>query len=216
MKLIDLTVNEFLKEVDSPSPAPGGGSVAALAICQGISLLRMVAHLTITKKKFLALEESVRMDYSHRMEVLETLKKEVLELIDKDTEAFDQIMTAFRLPKGTDEEIRIRQDAIRMATLKATEVPYRTAQIALRALETASPMYAYANKSAISDFGVGSLMIHAGLQGAVMNVKTNMVGYADRETAGNYFRLVSDLEQQAKTLTDLAAREVAADLRFTE
>jgi formiminotetrahydrofolate cyclodeaminase len=216
MKLIDLTVSQFLQEVDSPSPAPGGGSVAALSIAQGISLLRMVAHLTVSKKKFQALEESIRSDYSRRMAVLDTLKKEVLELIDRDTEAFDKIMEAFKLPKGTDEEIRVRNDAIRKATLKATEVPFRTAQIALSALETASPMFAYANKSATSDFGVGSLMIYAGIGGAVMNVKTNMVGYSDRKTAGNYFRMVSELEQKAKTLTDLAVGEVSAELSFTE
>ena len=204
MKLIELTVREFLNEVDSAKPAPGGGSVSALAIAQGIGLLRMVAHLTINKKKFLGLNETIKQDYLRRMNQLENLKEEVLLFIDKDTEAFNQIMLAYKMPKDTPEEEELRNEAIHNGTILATEIPYQVCNLALEAIEVANPMFQYANKNATSDFGVGMMLVNAGLVGAALNVRTNMAGFANQDLADKFLNEVLDFENRAKVMVDNA------------
>ena len=200
MKLYELTINEFLQRVDSPTPTPGGGSVSALAIVQGISLIRMVGHLTISKKKFNELSENVKLDYMSRISALDEIKLEVLELIDKDTNAFNDIMASYKLPKVTDEEKKYRTEQINLATIHATEVPLQTAKLAYKSLELAEPTFVYANKSATSDFGVGINLIHAGLNGAIFNVKTNMHEFADIEISRKYYQEVEELEKNANII----------------
>lgn len=197
MKLYELSINEFLQRVDSQTPTPGGGSVSALAIAQGISLIRMVGHLSIPKKKFIELSEDIKLDYMSRISSLDEIKLYVLELIEKDTNAFNQIMEAFRLPKITDEEKKFRVEQINRATIHATDVPLETAKYALKSLELAEPTFLYANKTATSDFGVGITMIYAGLKGAILNVKTNMHEYSDHELAKKYYDEVKLIEEKA-------------------
>ena len=103
MKLIDMKVLDFTNLVDSKSPAPGGGSVSALCGSLGTSLARMVGHLTIGKKKFLALDVNIQKQFIEVIHSLEGLKNELLMLVDKDTEAFNQIMLAYKMPKDTPE-----------------------------------------------------------------------------------------------------------------
>ena len=124
MRLIDLKVNEFIEQVDSSSPAPGGGSVSALASSLGVALARMVSHLTIGKKKFQAFDEVIQNEYTTRFNHLESILEQLLVLIDQDTEAFNEIMKAFKMPKETDDEKTKRNEAIEKATLGAIKVPY--------------------------------------------------------------------------------------------
>jgi len=196
MKLIEMTVNGFLNEVDSPSPAPGGGSVSALAVAEGISLIRMVAQLTIGKKKFQALDEKIKLDYLSRMKMLEELKLQATQLIDADTEAFNTIMKAYQCPKTCDLEMAVRSKAIEQATIKATQVPMDTASIALKAMELALPMFENANRSATSDFGVGIKMLEAGMIGAVLNVRTNMCGFTDSNLSKQYLSQAEAIEKK--------------------
>lgn len=199
MRLVELSVEEFLNQVDGPTPTPGGGSVSALAISQGISLLRMVAHLTISKKKFQTVSEKIKLDYMSRMTALDELKKQANDLIERDTLAFNKIMDAYKIPKEDGEKRKI---AIEKATIEATEIPLSTARLAYKALDLAFPMFDLANKTATSDYGVGILLIDAGLKGAVLNVKTNMQGFENRTLANNYFQLVQELEKNAKVFVD--------------
>lgn len=200
MKLYELSINEFLQRVDSPTPTPGGGSVSALAIVEGISLIRMVGHLTISKKKFNELSENIKLDYVSRISALEEIKVEVLELIEKDTNAFNDIMAAYKLPKATDDEKKYRNEQIDLATIHATEIPLQTTKFALKALEFAEPTFMYANKSATSDFGVGINLISAGLNGAVLNVKTNMHEFSDIEISKKYYAEVAEIENKANII----------------
>lgn len=202
MKLYELSIYEFLQRVDSPTATPGGGSVSALAIAQGISLIRMVAHLTIPKKKFLELTETIKLDYMSRISALEEIKLIVMELIEKDTLAFNRIMDAYKLPKTTQDEKNIRDEQIRQATIQATEIPLETARYALRAMELAEPTLTYANKSAISDFGVGINLLFSGLKGAILNVKTNMHQFSDAEVADKYYMEADEIYSKAKTLVE--------------
>ena len=147
MKLVELKINEFVNEVDSKSPAPGGGSVAALAGSLSSALARMVSHLTVGKKKFRALEETVQGQVHEAMAVLETKKDIYLTLIDKDTEAFNMIMKAFKLPKETDEEKKERANKIEEATVLAIDVPYQVAENAKSVLPALEVLYTYGNQN---------------------------------------------------------------------
>ena len=200
MKLYDLTITEFLDQVDSATPTPGGGSVSALTIAKGISLVRMVGHLTIPKKKFQELDEAIKLDYMSRISALDEIKVQMIQLIDKDTAAFNKIIAAFRMPKDTSIEKQARNKAINEGTIEATEVPLQGAKLALKALELAEPTLKYANKTALSDFGVGVHLILAGLHGCVLNVKTNMHSYHDKELSNKYYDEVKSIEEKAKKI----------------
>jgi len=179
MSFFDLKMVEFLDKVDSAAPTPGGGTVSAAAIAFGIGLLRMVGNLNVSKKKFRELPDTVREDFQGRLGELASLKQEAIALADLDSAAFEKIMNAYRLGKETEAERRKREEAILLSTKEETEIPLATARLGLKALETALPMLSHAVKSAFSDFGVGTLLLAAGIKGAVLNVKTNLVGFSD-------------------------------------
>jgi formiminotetrahydrofolate cyclodeaminase len=208
MKLLELTCKEFMQAVDAPTPAPGGGSVSAFSVAQGISLIRMVAHLTIGKKKFKELPEDSKNEYLVSFEKLNREKNIAMELVDLDTEAFNRIMDCLQLPKNTSEEQLIREKQLNKATILATEVPHKVAELALEALKTAFPMLKYANKTAISDFGVGLLLIKAGFEGAVLNVKTNMKSFSDQTTKEEFLGSVAKLKEEADILFEQGIQEV--------
>lgn len=208
MKLVDLKVSEFIEQVDSSSPAPGGGSVAALASGLGVGLSRMVAHLTIGRKKYNELDESTQKEYELNFKRLETLKEKLLIFIDKDTEAFNKIMAAFKLPKDTDEDKAKRKEAIQVATLVAIEVPYEVAVNTFKALETIEQMLPYGNKNATSDIGVGALLLYTGLEGAILNVKINLSGLSDEETVNKYANESIELLEKGTKIKDYILKSV--------
>jgi len=179
MKLIDLTVKDFIEEVSSNSPAPGGGSVAALASSLGIALSNMVGKLSITKKKFKALDIEVQNQFISTINELELSRKELTNFIDKDTEAFNLIMDAFKYPKETIEEKEFRSMKIQEATLIATLVPLEVTEFCLESLKKIETILPYADRNTTSDLGVSILMIHAGFEGAIMNVLINIGGLKD-------------------------------------
>lgn len=172
--LVNMNVSEFLKEVASSSPAPGGGSCSALASSIGSALSLMVCNLTFGKKAYEALDEELKVNFEKaNLSLLETTKR-LEELIDLDTIAFNQIMSAFKLPKESDEEKAIRSDKIQEATLKAIEVPLEIMEVSLSALQAMSNLVDNCNQNAISDIGVGALLLSAGVKGGGLNVKINL------------------------------------------
>lgn len=183
MKLIDLRIHEFINEVDSNSPAPGGGSVSALISSLGVSLARMVGHLSVSKKKFRNLDQEIQDEFNNHLDHLLVIKDELSSLIDKDTEAFNKIMSAFQIPK---EEADIRKRAIEAATLEAIKVPYKVSTISFKALEMLSFILAYGNKQTVSDLGVAALSLATGIEGASLNVLINLPGLSDEEQINMY------------------------------
>lgn len=181
MKLIDMKVVDFSNEVDSSSPAPGGGSVAALASNIGISLGRMMGNLSFGKKKFEVLDDNIKREFKEKFEKLGLIRDNLLELVDKDTESFNEVMKAFKLPKETDDQKSIRKKAIQDATIKSIDVPFETAKNSLDALELMEYFVDYGNQNAITDLGVGNLLLYTGLEGAILNVKVNLCGLNDSE-----------------------------------
>lgn len=179
--LIEKTALEILNEIDSSSPTPGGGSVSALVAALGISLSGMYAHLSIHKKKFLALDESTRQQFLEHFMALEDLKKELTQAIDEDCKAYDHVMSACRLPKNTDEEIRFRQKEIQQATYIAIESPYHIMELSLQASRLCEKMISNGNKNAISDLACGIIFLDAAIQGASVNVEINLSSLDEKE-----------------------------------
>ncbi|MDD2682226.1 MAG: cyclodeaminase/cyclohydrolase family protein [Bacilli bacterium] len=193
MYLIDLKVKQFIDEVDSNSPAPGGGSVSALLSVLGISLSKMVGHLSINKKKFLKLDESIQKTFKNNIIVLDNFKKELMPLIDADTESFNLIMKAYSLKKDSEEEIILRNKKIEAATIEAIKVPFRVAYLSLEALKVLDFILEYGNKQTISDLGVSVLALSSGIEGAIYNVMINL-GSLKNE------RIISDYKEKSKDI----------------
>lgn len=179
MKLIDMKLNEYLDVLISDEPAPGGGSVSALAGAQGAALMSMVCDLTIMKKK-----------YAEEHELCQNIKQEAGKLykelsasIDKDTDAYNLVAAAFKMPKETDEEKAARKKAIADGTLEATKVPFSVMQLAMQGLQLADKLYGHFNFNCASDFGVGVQNFITCIRGAWLNVKINLPGVKDEAFA---------------------------------
>ena len=168
--LVKLNVREFCNETLSDSPAPGGGSVAALMGALGVSLGGMVANLSAGKRGW-----DEKLEYFSDWAVkAQQLKDELLSLVDEDTNAFNKVMDAFALPKTSSEEKTERAAAIEDATKQAAEVPLKVMETAARSYELLSEMADKGNTASISDVGVGALATRACIEGAAMNVRINL------------------------------------------
>lgn len=208
MKLIDMSIIEFCEEVDSNSPAPGGGSVAALASDIGIGLARMMAHLSFGKKKYEGLDEDIRIEFVEKFNQLGDIREELVELIDKDTESFNEVMKAMRMPKETEQEIKLRKNAIQDATLFSIDVPFKTAKLSLKALELLEYLVKHGNQNAITDIGVGTLMLYTGLEGAILNVKVNLMGIDNKELHDTYSSSCKEILSDAKIIKDKLIKDI--------
>ncbi|KXZ40206.1 Formiminotetrahydrofolate cyclodeaminase [Alkalithermobacter thermoalcaliphilus JW-YL-7 = DSM 7308] len=213
MRLVDLTIKDFSDQVDSSSPAPGGGSVSALSSNLGVSLSRMMANLSFGKKKYEALDEAIKEEFKSRFEKLGNIRDEFLNLIDEDTKSFNEVMKAFKLPKETEEEKKIRKEAIQQATIKSTQVPLKTAKLSLEALRLMEYFIEYGNQNAITDLGVGSLLVYSGLEGAILNVKVNLLGIDDQELVNNMNKECQDILEEGKKINDNILNQVHERLK---
>ena len=193
--LIDLTVTDFLDELASDSPAPGGGSVAALNGALGAGLIAMVARLTIGKKGY----DAVQSLMEETRDGADRLKQRLTELVDEDTQAFNAVMAAFKLPKETDEDKAARSAAIQAGYQQAIHTPMETAESCLAVLELAAAIAGKGNANAASDLGVAAQVAYAGVEGAVMNVKINLPAIKDETWK----------QTQADATADILSRAVA-------
>lgn len=175
-KLVNMNLIEFADETASESPAPGGGSISAYVGALGISLGTMVANLSSHKKGWDARWE----EFSNYAEEGQKIKDELMRLVDADTAAFNKIMMAFALPKGTDDEKNIRKQAIQEATKFAIEVPFRMMELCYKSMDVIAAMAEIGNPNSVSDAGVGALCARSAVMGAFMNVRINAGGYEDK------------------------------------
>lgn len=167
--LLKMNLEEFADETASESPAPGGGSISAYVGALGVSLATMVANLSAHKRGW----DDRWEEFSDWAAKGQAVKNELLKLVDEDTNAFNEIMNAFRLPKGTDEEKSARKLAIQAATKNAIEVPFRVMEVSLESFETVKAMAEIGNPNSVTDAGVGALCARAAVHGAFLNVKIN-------------------------------------------
>jgi glutamate formiminotransferase/formiminotetrahydrofolate cyclodeaminase len=168
-KLIDLPLRDFMEETASESPAPGGGSVSAYLGSLGTALATMVANLSAHKRGW----DDRWEEFSDWAERGKAIQEKLLMLVDEDTNAFNAIISAYRLPKKSKQEQKTRQEAIELATVRAIEVPYEVMTTAYAGYEVVEAMVTIGNPNSISDAGVGALALHACIEGAWLNVKTN-------------------------------------------
>jgi glutamate formiminotransferase/formiminotetrahydrofolate cyclodeaminase len=199
-KLIGMTLTKFAEETASESPAPGGGSIAAYCGALGAALGTMVANLSSHKKGWDARWE----EFSNYAEQGQALMTEMLNLVDEDTNAFNQIMAAFGLPKTNDEEKAARKAAIDLATIGAIKVPYRTMELAYQSFGLAKSMAEIGNPNSVSDAGVGALCARAAVKGAYLNV---MINAADLKTHPEVEPLLAKAEAM-NTGADAKEKEV--------
>jgi glutamate formiminotransferase / formiminotetrahydrofolate cyclodeaminase len=173
--LVSMAVDRFVDEVSSESPAPGGGSVAALAGSLAAGLAAMVANLTVGKKGY----EAAWAELSALAERAQAVKDRLTRAIDEDTAAFNAAMAAMRMPKGTPEERSARDAALEAGYQQATRVPLDTARACLEALDLASEAAGKGNAASASDAGVAALMARAAVESAVLNVLINLGSVRD-------------------------------------
>jgi formiminotetrahydrofolate cyclodeaminase len=174
------TMHTFLDELASSSPAPGGGSVAALAGALGSALTSMVCNLTIGKKKYAEVDG----DMKKILGQAEHLRAVFTALIDRDTEAFNKVMEAYSLPKETDPQKALRAAAVKEATKEATLVPLEVMKHCIDGLALAQQVAAKGNANSISDAGVSAFMLNAALEGAALNVRINLNALNDPDFVG--------------------------------
>ena len=197
MILTDISVKEFINVLSSSSPAPGGGSTAALSGAAGAGLVAMVCRLSIGKKG--CEEHEVLLKSS--LEKADSLAKDLLEAVQKDTEAFDSVMAAFALPKTTDDEKSIRANAIQQAFKAAVSSPENIAIKCLSVLEIANGIVDKCNNNAISDIAVGALEAWTGLQGALLNVRINLPSIKDIEYVNKKQKWITEVTNEGKRLS---------------
>jgi glutamate formiminotransferase/formiminotetrahydrofolate cyclodeaminase len=170
-----MNLKEFANETASESPAPGGGSISAYVGALGISLATMVANLSSHKKGW----DHRWAEFSEIAIKGQQLKDELLRMVDEDTHAFNAIMTAFGLPKSTDDEKKARTAQIQAATKKAIEVPLRVMELCYSTFDIIEEMVEKGNPNSVTDAGVGALCARAAIHGANLNVKINVSGLKD-------------------------------------
>ena len=197
--LIQLNLRAFANETASESPAPGGGSIAAYLGALGASLGTMVANLSSHKRGW----DEQWAYFSDWAAKGQALKDQLLNLVDADTQAFNAIMTAFQLPKGSPEEKAARQAAIETATLGAIATPMRCLELALESFDLLEAMVERGNPNSVTDAAVGALCARSAALGAALNVEINAQGLKDQAKAAEFKAKAAELSAQAQ------ARETA-------
>ena len=193
--LVKMDLRQFCNETLSDSPAPGGGSVAALMGALGVSLGGMVANLSAGKRGW-----EDRLSYFRDWAVkAQQLKDELLFLVDEDTSAFNKVMAAFALPKESAEEKTARSAAIQAANKEATEIPLRVMETALKSYQILAEMAEKGNPASISDVGVGLLASRACVDGAAMNVRINLAGLKDEKLKSAFLEKVRKISAESES-----------------
>ena len=200
---MEMKLRDFQAALASSSPTPGGGTAAAISLGQASALTIMVCDLTIGKEKWSqgwgiaekALVNSVK------------IMTRAGELADEDSDAFDEVMASFRLPKGSNDEVVTRRAAIREATLNATKKPFETAELALNLMEFLPELASKGNGNAVSDVGVAGLLASAACKGALFNVDINLASLPE-EMAEDIRIAAPQMKENARILSRKIMDEV--------
>lgn len=175
--LVNMTITDFTDELSTDSPAPGGGSVAAVCVAMSGALSAMVSNLTVGKKGYDKVQEEV----NKYAEEGQSIKERSISAVDEDTQAFYVMMDAMKLPKKTDEDKAIRIKAMEEATKEAILIPLKTLEICWDAVQLAEKVAVVGNTNALSDAGVAALTANAGAKAAYLNVMINMAGISEEK-----------------------------------
>ena len=204
MKLAEMQVTEFVNLMASDAPAPGGGSAAALEGALGAALTAMVCALTVGKKKYADVQELA----VESQKKAEDLKARFVDVMDRDTEAFNAVSAVFAMPKDTDEQKAARKAAMQEALKGCTKTPFEMMQLACETLELTRSLVGRLNASAASDLGCSALSLRAAIQGAWLNVLINISGIADEAFAAEYRKNGEALLAKSLPLADEIYEEI--------
>ena len=211
-KLINKTIVDFVDEVSMDSPAPGGGSVSAVAASMSVGLVSMVANLSFNKKEFY----SKRKKINELADRAQQLKNDFLSLVDLDTLAFNDLMNAFRLPKKTDKEIHFREEQILLMTKLVTEIPLRTLEKTEEAINLALEVLKIGNTNCVSDVGVASEMAYSSAYGAYYNVRINLLDLKKEKSYSNQINhkimaIISNMDNKISKIRDLLEKDLSCE-----
>ena len=207
--LVDMGVTEFVDELASDSPAPGGGSVSALASAMAAGLTNMVGVLTFGKKGY----EDDWSEIEELSNQAQALKDTFLFLVDEDTRSFNNVMTAMRLPKTSEEQQAARLEALQEATIYSAEIPLKVMRHSLQIMKLAGRMAEIGNQNSLSDAGVAVLQARAGLEGAALNVLINIPGIDDKEIVAEFEQEVEKLQANSSALAEKVLSAMTSKLQ---
>ncbi len=202
--LVNLSITDFVDEVSRDTPAPGGGSIAALAGALGSALASMVVNLSVGKGEF----DSKYGELCQVAEKAQKIKDELILAIDADTEAFNEVIAGMRMAKDTEEQIALRSKVIRAGYKSAAEVPLRTAELCREVLDLCQAAANIGNEAVMSDAGVGALMALAGVQGAIHNVRINLPHTRDEAFISRMQSQLGALSTESREICDAIQQQV--------
>ena len=188
--LADLTIHEFLEKTASHAHVPGGGSIAALSASLAASLTEMVANLTIGKKGYVRLEQEMNNIAKNTL----LLRKKLVKDIDKDADAYNEVISAFKMPTDTEEEKHLRKEAIQEGLKQAVLIPLSVAKDAAKLLELAGKIVEKGNKNAVTDGAVATMMARTAVLSALYNVKINLNSIKDGAFVDQVSKQVKHIE----------------------
>lgn len=199
MTLIELPLTEFVNKLGDNSPTPGGGSVAALAGCLGAALCAVVARLTLGKEKY----RGAREDMERVCDASDKLARRLLVLVDKDTEAYNQVMDAFKLPKKNEDQKATRRQAIQSAVKQTALVPMETLQTMADLVELVGEALDKGNPNCITDAGAAAQLTRAAAMGAAYNVQINLLDISNNDFSA---RLEKDMNELVSHIMEAVDR----------
>lgn len=202
--LIDRTLAAFADELASNSPAPGGGSIAALSGALAAGLTSMVCRLTLGKKKYADVQDEIESILVRS----EDVRARFTQLIDRDTDAFNAVMKAYSLPKESDEEKRARSEAVEASMKDAVRMPLDVMRCARELSELTARAKEIGNRNSVTDAGVAALMLQAACRGAAFNVKINLGSIADQEFVRETSRTLAEIEASTLRLSEETVKGV--------
>jgi formiminotetrahydrofolate cyclodeaminase len=198
--LSDQKISDFLQQTAAGTPVPGGGSVSALSAALGAGLTEMVANLTVGKKNY----EAVESEMKEISETARNLREKLMAEVDNDSDAYKEVLAAFKLPKTSEEEKEQRAQAIQDAMKNAARVPLAVAFDALQVMDLAERVVKDGNQNAVTDGAVGAMMARTAALGALYNVKINLVSIKDKafveEMMGEVNKLESRVQEREKEI----------------
>ncbi|MDP4175207.1 MAG: cyclodeaminase/cyclohydrolase family protein [Bacteroidota bacterium] len=203
------TLGEYLDELSSNSPTPGGGNVSALCATLASCLGTMVCNLTIGKRKYADVEAEI----SSIKEKLEGYRQKFIDLAQKDNQAFDKVMDAFKMPKETEQEKALRSQQIEEATYGAAKVPAEVVKSCSEVIPLIQTIVEKGNRNSLSDAGVAALLLSTAAQGAFLNVLINCSSLKDQALGGELLQTAETMSNEVKTTGDIIADNIKKELR---
>ena len=202
--LSSLSINEFAQRLESADPTPGGGSASALTGALGAALASMVARLTAKSPKYASIAQRMERAATEASD----LAREYLTAIDEDAAAFDRVSAAYRMPKQSDAERSVRDDAIQRGLIAATDAPMRVVELGLHGAKLALELVETGNPNAVSDAGCAALFSQAGARGAALNIRINLKSLKDATLAASYESRLANMLAQIGMLVEVAVVKV--------